>query len=170
MRHIGGAIFWVLQTLFSPMAFAQSADSISLKREDPNLKSGSVYYSASKKNELVIRTNIWGAVQFPGVHYVPLGTRFLEAISIAGGPLDSADTSSISLSSKNSASSKEIQLTKLSLSKSMRDSDFNPLLRPDDIIVIQQDRSTEKLQLWLNVGTFIISAAALGLLIENSKK
>lgn len=170
MKHLSWTAFWVFQFIVSPLAFAQSTDPITLKRDDSNLKSGSIYYSASKKNELVIRTNIWGAVQFPGVHYVPLGTRFLEAISIAGGPVDSADTSSITLSSKISASSKEIQLTTLSLSKSMRDSEFNPLLRPDDIIVIKQDRSTEKLQLWLNVGTFIISAAALGLLIENSRK
>lgn len=170
MLKIIFSMIFTLQFGLAPLAAAQSTDPIAVRKEDSPLKSGGIYYSANKKNELVIRTNIWGAVQYPGVHYIPMGTRFLEAISIAGGPLDLADTSSITLSSKDPSVTTGPAIQTIALNEALAKPENNPVLKPDDIIVIKQDRSMEKTQLWVNVGTFILSAIALGLLIQQNNK
>lgn len=148
---------------------AQAMGSLSVGKDEA-VKTGSIYYSSNKKNELTMRTNIWGAVQFPGVHYIPIGTRFLDAISVAGGPVDLADLSSVTLSSHQSDTGKEAMVRTISLSKALSHPEFNPVLKADDVILVKLDRSYEKTQLWLSVGTFVLSAAAFGLLLDQQNK
>lgn len=156
--------------LFSTeIVFASSAagDSFTLKPEDSSHKSGSVYYTANKKDEVLFKASIWGSVQYPGVHYLPLGTRFLEAISIAGGPLDSADLEKIRLSSRTEG---DVAVKNLSINKALSDIQFNPILKADDIIVLSEDKSLQRTSLMLQVGTFILSVAAFGLLMDQHSK
>lgn len=154
----------------TPLALAQTTESLSLRKEDPNFKSGSVYYSTSKKNELTMRTNIWGAVQFPGVHFIPIGTRFVDAISIAGGPTDIADLGEVTLTSRENGPGGKINYQNLSLTEALAKPDFNPVLKPDDVIFVKADHAREKTQLWLSIGTFILSVAAFGLLLEQNNR
>ena len=99
---------------------------------------------------------------------MPLGTRFLDAISFAGGPLESADGDKILLSTK---SPKEgTQLRSLSLSSALASADNNPILQPDDILLVKESHTRENISLYLSIGTFLISVAALTLLIEDHNK
>lgn len=163
-------VFFTFYMALTPLAQAQISDSLSLRKDDPTFKSGSVYYSTSKKNELTMRTNIWGAVQFPGVHFIPIGTRFIDAISIAGGPNDIADLADVTLTSKETSNAGQVLYQKLSLNDALAKPEFNPVLKPDDVIFVKSDHSREKAQLWLSVGTFILSVAAFGLLLDQNNR
>lgn len=143
--------------------------SFTVKKDEPSYKSGSVFVSSNKKNEVLQKANIWGAVQFPGVHYIPIGTRFLDAISYAGGPLDSADTELITLSTKTVTPSSPGTLKMLSISDALNSEKSNPIIQPDDIIVLKENKTREKIGLYLAIGTFLVSAAALGLAISNHR-
>jgi hypothetical protein len=150
---------------FSPAAFAiTDHGSYTVHKEEPQFKSGSVFYSSTKKDEVLVKANVWGAVQFPGVHYVPLGTRFLEAVSFAGGPLDNADSEEIVLSSKGA---KGIQLRELSLKAALASNDNNPVLQPDDILLVKETHTREKVSLAIQIGTLLLSAAGLAILISD---
>jgi len=165
------AVAFVAQVLALPIrGFAQSSESLSIKKEETSQKSGSVYYTTNKKSDIVVKTNIWGAVQYPGVHYIPLGTRFLEAISIAGGPVDRADTKSILLSSKDLNEVSGSRVHTISLEQALAKEEFNRVLKPDDIIIVKEDRTTERVQFYLGIGTFVLSVVALGLLIDDRNK
>jgi len=174
MNRSGFSIFLSYALIFqlglSPLAYAagDSAGSYTVRKEEPTFKSGSIFYSSNKKDEVLVKTNIWGAVQFPGVHYMPLGTRFLDAISFAGGPLDSADSDKIILSTKNTKGA--TQLRDLSLNNALGSAENNPVLQPDDIILVKENHTREIVSFYMQVGTFLISVAALSILVSDHNK
>lgn len=138
-----------------------------IRGNEQNLKSGSVYYASNKKDEVLLKGNIWGAVQFPGVHYLPIGTRLLDALSIAGGPLDSADKEHLILSTRTP---KGLEIKNISVYQALSDNAYNPFIQAEDIIVVNENHSYKNWNLALQAGTFIISAVVLGMIIEDRKK
>lgn len=162
----------VVQLIFLPVvarAEGESAGSYTLRKEEPTYKGGSIFVSSNKKNEVLMKANIWGAVQFPGVHYMPIGTRFLDAISFAGGPLDSAIIDSITLSSKPAAKMTDSSNVNLSVKDALISEKNNPVLQPDDIIFVKEDHTRDRIGLFLAIGTFVLTVAALGIAISNRK-
>jgi hypothetical protein len=157
----------IFQLIFMPTVRADidSSGSYTVHKEEPTYKSGSVFVDSDKKNEVLLKANVWGAVQFPGVHYMPFGTRFLDALSFAGGPLDSANSDEITLSTKPVQNAKSETVRVLSVREALFSEKNNPIIQPDDIIVVKEDRSDSVFLKVLAIGTFIVSAAALGVAI-----
>lgn len=60
-------------------------------------RSGSMYYSPSIKDKVLIPVHFWGEVRNSGLHYVPVGTTLVNGLSLAGGPNDRAILSEIKL-------------------------------------------------------------------------
>lgn len=138
-----------------------------VRGNEQNLKSSSVYYASNKKDEVLLKGNIWGAVQFPGVHYLPIGTRLLDALSIAGGPLDTADKDDLILSTRTPAG---LEVKNISVYQALSDNAYNPYIQAEDIIVVKENHKYQNWNLALQAGTFIISAIALGMIVEDRKK
>ncbi len=145
--------------------YGQSSSSAPfvIKGEDTGARSGSVYLTSNKKNEVLFKMSIWGNVQYPGVHYLPLGTRFLEALSIAGGPLDSADTEKITLSTSTGSG---VHVHHLSITEALSSESANPVLKTDDILFVKEDQTIRNTSFYMQVGTFVLSVAAFGLLLH----
>ena len=141
---------------------ATSSESFMVQKEESAPKTGSVYVNPAKKNEVLFKTSIWGAVQYPGVHYLPLGTKLLDALGSAGGPIERADMDKLILSSHGT---KGLVVKNLSVSEALADDAKNPILQPDDVLVVKEDHSNEKLGLYLQAGAFVVSLIAVGLLI-----
>lgn len=159
---------WILAAAMtlSQAGYAQSpTDNFQIRREDPNVKQGGVYYTYNKKNEVLFKANIWGSVQYPGVHFLPLGTRFLDGLSIAGGPLDSANVDEITISSRV-ANTSETKLRTINIRTALGNQELNPILQPDDIIFVKENRAIQKTQIWLAFGTFLLTAASFAVLLS----
>ncbi len=169
------SLFFFLHAIHLPVYAASVSGNGSSTKTEPyilntdeqNGKSGSVYFTSHKKDEVLLKGSIWGAVQFPGVHYLPLGTRLLDALSIAGGPLDIADKDELMLSTRTPQG---VEVKKVSVYQALSDSAYNPYIQADDIIVVKENRSYQNWNIALQAGTFIISAIALGLLIDDRNK
>lgn len=71
-------------------------ESIVLKKEEKNEKNG----ESKEKIQKNIYVDIKGAVNNPNVYMIEDGKRVVDAINIAGGILENADTSIINLSKK----------------------------------------------------------------------
>lgn len=163
------AISLILHFSFGSVSWAQTSsnDPFLIKRDDSTAKSGSVYLTSHKKNEVLFKISIWGNVQYPGIHYLPLGTRFLEALSIAGGPLDTADMEKITLST---AGTQGVKIENLSIYKALETESSNPVLKTDDIIFVKEDRTIKNTSFYMQVGTFVLSIAAFGLLVNQHNR
>lgn len=167
MRLLLSLIFF-FSFAFSPqMVLAQNskASSYTVKADDSNQqRSGSVYYTSNKKDEVLLKGNIWGAVQFPGVHYLPLGTRLLDALSIAGGPIERADQDHVLLSTKTDLG---VAVKDISVRLALADTAYNPYIQADDIIVVKEKHTYENWGLALQAGTFLLTVIVLGLAIDD---
>ncbi len=165
----------LMTTLCSSMVFATEpakvpkvgdGEDFIVNSGPPTPRVGNVFVSSKKKDELLLRTNVWGAVNFPGVHYVPIGTDLINALSIAGGPAENADTENVYLSSTNEA--KGTIVRKISIANALGGSrESNPILNPGDVILIKKNETRENVSLWLSVGTFTLSVIALSLAVAN---
>ena len=58
---------------------------------------GSIYYSVSVKNKILIPVNIWGEISHPGLHFIPSDTTLIKGLSLAGGPSSGANLENIAL-------------------------------------------------------------------------
>ncbi|MEP0765583.1 MAG: hypothetical protein HRF45_03450 [Fimbriimonadia bacterium] len=94
-----------------------------------------------------IRVVVIGEVQVPGEHVLPAGASLLHALDAAGGMLQSADTSRVTLQRKNSTDLIPIDLTRLTR---LGDPAQNYELRDGDrIVILRQARSS----VWIRSGS-----------------
>lgn len=92
-------IFVVLSIVSSPFltqqAYAQRSERVHTKPNNIPARTNAEYYSASPDSSIVMPVNIWGNVREPGLHFVPIGSSLSQTVSVAGGPTDRADPSSV---------------------------------------------------------------------------
>jgi hypothetical protein len=75
--------------IFSPAVHA--ADSgIALSKELLGQNKGSEYISGDYPGAVMMKINLWGSVQKPGIHYVPAKTDLMTLLSYGGGPMEKA--------------------------------------------------------------------------------
>jgi hypothetical protein len=147
---------------------SKSDTNLMIGSQNPTLKSGNLFVSSKKKDELLLRANIWGAVQTPGIHYFPVGTSLLNAISIAGGPSTDADLDDVSISTSKDGLS---EIKKLSLQEALKGGpESNPEILPGDTIFIGKDDVKQNVSFWMGVGTFVISLVIAGFVISDHAK
>ena len=65
--------------------------------KDMSKSPGSIYYSTSVKNKVLIPVHIWGEIKQSGLHFIPSDTTFVKGLSLAGGPTSSANLEEIVL-------------------------------------------------------------------------
>jgi hypothetical protein len=58
---------------------------------------GAEFISGDFPGAVMMKVNIWGAVQRPGIHYVPAKTDLVTMLSYAGGPGDRARLGDVSI-------------------------------------------------------------------------
>lgn len=63
-------------------------------------KTGSIYYTDSEKNKVLIPAHFWGEIRLAGLHFIPTGTSLVKGLSLAGGPTGRAMLDNIRISRK----------------------------------------------------------------------
>jgi len=96
-------------------------------------------YSTSLEGRLLMKVNVWGEVNRPGIYEVPDQTDLVSLVSAAGGPTDAAKLSKVKLV-RNHFQKK--QIFKIDLKKYMEDGNHNdiPKIYPGDTVVIPKSK------------------------------
>ncbi|MFA6236647.1 MAG: SLBB domain-containing protein [Bacteriovorax sp.] len=137
---------WSFSVLAAEAAATQSElnlQEIALPSEvkDLNKSTGSIYYSTSVKNKVLIPVHIWGEVRQAGLHFIPSDTTFVKGISLAGGPSGSAKLDEIVLIRKSAGENyKEVEFD---LSKGGDATAHQFKIEPGDTIFIKKDTFME---------------------------
>lgn len=123
-------------------------------------ETGRVYYTTVKEGEVLIKTNFWGAVTTPGIHYLPDGTDIVTGLSMAGGPIPDAIMDDVKIIR---ASGKMIKLN-LDEAQNLRRKKFK--LRPGDVIHLKKSHFWERLPLWMGAAGLLLSSVSVYLAVK----
>jgi hypothetical protein len=74
------SLFLALALFATAPAFAQFDDFERSRRNT------AAYFNYTDQGDVTIHASVWGAVRYPGLYELPVGTPMSELISIAGGP------------------------------------------------------------------------------------
>lgn len=121
--------------------YAQSVDSGFVRADDVSgLAKGNTFVSGERTSGVLIKVNLWGAVNKSGIHYVPHETDFVSLLSYAGGPKGNANLEDAYIKRKTKDSEEIIPVNIRDLVGS--NSSHNPSIYPNDIIVIPENQPT----------------------------
>lgn len=108
--------------------------------DDQSLQTASQYYlERGTESKLMIKVNVWGAVQDPGSQYVPDGTDLISVLSAAGGPKEGAKLSRVRLIRNFNG---EKQNTVINLSRCLKKGEVGtlPEIKPGDTIIVPKSK------------------------------
>jgi hypothetical protein len=95
-----------------------------------------------KAGEFTMEVNVWGFVRAPGKYTVPISARLIDVISMAGGPSERAELEQVKVvhdKNVDSTLSELVHMINLDDYKRTGDPKSNPVLYPNDTIVIPGD-------------------------------
>jgi protein involved in polysaccharide export with SLBB domain len=125
---------------YSSLMMAQSEHNLTLIGGDV------IYVPASRSQILVL-----GMVKNPGVYSLPVGARIMDAIALAGGPLDRAALESVGIYRDGSLEGSDIVAMGKDKMLFTGDASENPLLYPGDIIYIPETSKPD----WTKIFGFV---------------
>jgi NADH:ubiquinone oxidoreductase subunit F (NADH-binding) len=133
--------FWSQQVI--------GADVPQLQPSDVPKRGSAEFYSTRSTAKVQMAVNIWGEVQQPGIHFVPIGATLTEAVSAAGGPTTDADADELFL--RRGAETWRLDL--LAKGPETR-------LQADDVVVVERNFKRD-LPLVLSAVTTVVSVLTL---------
>jgi hypothetical protein len=152
--------FFILPTF----SFANE-EVFSLKKTVPiNMQE---YFAEARPGSVMMKVNIMGSVNKPGVYNVPVNSELSSVLTFAGGPSIDANIEEVMIRSKHGEKTK---IKRVDLVKFFKDSSENPyILKPNDYVYLQPREkliSNDVLQTTILVST-ILSIVVAMVIIEN---
>lgn len=103
-------------------------------------KAGSIYYSPSVKDKVLMPVHFWGEIGNPGLHFIPLETTLVKGLSMAGGPRNEGILDEVKVTRKGE---KELKTEYFDLTSGGDDSAHVYQLQPGDTVFIKKSRFFE---------------------------
>lgn len=123
--------------------------------KDQGKAPGSIYYSPTVKNKVLIPVNMWGEVSKPGLHFVPIDTTLVKGLTLAGGPTGTGKLEKIRLIRKEA--DKQVGYTfDLAEGGDTESNEF--VLKQGDVVFVERD-------LYMQNRAYYTSLIALGVSI-----
>jgi NADH:ubiquinone oxidoreductase subunit F (NADH-binding) len=137
MNHIlKRTLACLISSLFiSAQASAQNTSYLGL--ENLAKSGGAEFISGNQPGTVLMKVNLWGAVNRPGIHHVPIRTDLMSLMSYAGGPTGKAILDKVTIKRETENTRKLIKVDVEELIQG--ESHYNVELAPNDIIVIPTD-------------------------------
>jgi len=170
MRALLKSLIWVLiaqELLIPSVCFAGRDDILILDTKSTGLsgaKTGSVFITNISKDPVLVKTNFWGGVKSPGIHYLPEGVDLITAISLAGGPVGEAQLGDVELTSLSG------QTLVYDLEGEDRGKAREVKLKAGDIVNVPVSKFYERTPFWIFCGSFLLSAATFYIYLSDRNK
>ncbi len=93
------------------------------------------YYVFPSHDQVLMEVQLWGHISKPGLYQVPLKTDLVKLISLAGGPLSSANLKRIIILRKGE--NKVVDINKV-----LYDQEEKVYLEPGDVVIVPENISS----------------------------
>lgn len=97
------------------------------------------YLERGTESKLMMKVNVWGAVQQPGSQYVPDGTDLISVLSAAGGPIEGAKLSKVRLV-RNFDGEKHNMVINVNRCLKKGELELLPELKPGDTVIVPKSK------------------------------
>ena len=155
-------IFCIQLLLLPTRSFAQDYFRASEEKSKFSLK-GSEYLSGQNYREAMMRVNLIGEVNKPGVHVVPANTKFSTLLSFAGGTTKEANIEEIVI--KRQRTKDKYKVIKYDFEEFLEDEkEIDLSLSPNDMIYVPQK---EKIISDNSVKVLTIVSTVLGIVVSS---
>ena len=143
-------------------------NELALPSEVKNIskKSGSIYYSPSVKQKVLIPVHFWGEINSNGLHFIPEQTKFLNGLSLAGGPTSAAKLEEVYITRKTGDKSQRFTFD-LTSGGNAKAHDF--VYKPGDMVFIKKDQYLENRAYYTSLIS-VITTLLTGILLYNQVK
>ena len=132
--------------------------------------SGSIFYSPTIKGKVLIPVHFWGEVTKSGLHFVPIDSTLINALSLAGGPTGKANLEEIKLTRRSGSG--KVDTTMFDLSEGGEGKTLEFKMKPDDTIFIKKSTFSEDRAYYTSLTGVIATVLSSILLyreVQNSK-
>jgi len=111
---------------------AGNSSDLNIGDELRGAERGSEYVSGYYRGAIMIPISLWGAVEKPGVHHVPMRTDLLAFLSLAGGPKANANLGKVSIKRQSNHGE---EVLKADLNELLTEpTSISMILEPNDIV------------------------------------
>ncbi len=135
-------ILWLGLSLYLAL-FEMGQISLAQSEEDSSYQgyqAASQYYlERGTESKLMMKVNVWGAVQKPGSQYVPDGTDLISVLSAAGGPIEGAKLSKVRLV-RNFDGEKHNVVINVNQCLKKGEVELLPEIKPGDTIIVPKSK------------------------------
>ena len=129
-------ILYLIFFEFVGISAAQSEDDSSYQ----GYQIASQYYlEKGEESKLMMKVNVWGAVQKPGSQYVADGTDLISVLSAAGGPIEGAKLTKVRLV-RNFNGEKRNEVINVSWCLKKGEVALLPEIKPGDTIIVPKSK------------------------------
>ncbi len=134
------AVIAIYSLMFTNFAFAKNAKfnlkEFALPSEVKGMQKsyGSVFFSPSVKDTVLIPVHFWGEVKKSGLHFLPVNTTVVNGLSIAGGPSASASLEDVKLTRKSDEG--RLKVIQYNLSEGGNENVYTETFKPGDSVFI----------------------------------
>tara|TARA_R110002049_G_scaffold243078_8_gene416861 strand:+ start:70 stop:609 length:540 start_codon:yes stop_codon:yes gene_type:complete len=128
---------------------------------------GTVFYSPVVKGKVLIPVHIWGEVQKPGLHFIPIGATLIDGLSMAGGLTAQADEDSIRLTHQDG---EKLNSSYFDLSEGGDNEAFLTELRPRDTIFAERSTFREDRSYYTSLIGVVATILSSILILDQIKK
>ncbi len=100
-----------------------------------NKAAGSIYYSPSVKDKVLMPVHFWGEVSKTGLHFIPLDTTLVKGLSMAGGPRSDGVLDGVKITRKNG---EKLETRRFDLTEGGDSEAHKYKLQPGDTVFIRK--------------------------------
>ena len=157
--------------IVSPVYSQQQQNNISglsLSKELQISGKGNEFVSGDYPGAVLMKVNLWGAIQKPGIHYIPARTDLITLLSYAGGPNEKALLGDVII--KRWAGGKEVVMEVDVQDLLTSTGEKSPQLESNDVIIIPAARpavSQDTISI-IGLAASIVSIALAGFVISKN--
>lgn len=124
----------IISTAALPISVCAADSGIALSKDVAGNNKGNEYVSGDYPGAVMMKINLWGSVQKPGIHYVPAKTDLITLLSYAGGPTEKARSDDVIIKRTIAGKQTVIPVDVEDLISSTKKT--SPALEANDIIMV----------------------------------
>ena len=150
--------------IFMSVFFCTAVNAQMFEKMGSSIAPANEFVVGRETGKPLIKINLISGVQRPGVYHMPIGTELTEAIAYAGGAMEKADLSDITVLRRDGKVKSSLEIN---LERQLRRPGNETVVNDQDVVHIPVDRSIDRTMNWVSIISGLASVALAVSIIQD---